>query len=62
MCYGGEAPVMLRFGQLRSDECSVSEKTAKAGVTITNTNRFDNLVTFKLFANNNPGMPKTIPV
>lgn len=60
--FNAETPVMLRFGQLSADEYFVSEKTAKAGVTITNSSRFDNLVILKHFANNNPETPKTVPV
>lgn len=60
--FEAETPIMLRFGQLSADEYFVSEKAAKAGVKITNCSRFDNLVILKHFANNNPQMPKTVPV
>ncbi|MBC7959502.1 MAG: hypothetical protein H7X94_06520 [Vallitaleaceae bacterium] len=55
-----ETPVMLRYGQLSSDEFFVSEKAAKEGVVITNNSKFDNLVLLKHFANNNPETPKTV--
>jgi hypothetical protein len=60
--FDAETPVMLRFGQLSADEYFVSEKAAKAGVTITNYSRFDNIVILKHFANNHPEMPKTVPM
>ena len=58
--HNAETPVMLRYGQLSADEFFVGEKAAKAGITITNDSRFDNLVILKHFANNNPETPKAV--
>ena len=55
--YDAETPVMLRYGQKSADEYFVSEKAAKAGVTITNHSEFDPIVILKHFANNHPDMP-----
>ena len=42
--HNAETPVMLRYGQISADEYFVSEKAAKAGITITNNSKFDNLL------------------
>lgn len=53
-----EAPTMIRFGQLTSDEYFVSEAAAKSGVTITNPSKTDPIVMLKHFGPGNPEMPK----
>ena len=47
-----EAPTMIRFGQLTSDEYFVTESAAKAGVTIVNPSATDPIVMLKHFAEN----------
>jgi hypothetical protein len=49
-----ESPVMIRFGQLTSDEFFVTEDAAKQGVIIENTSEYDNLVMLKHFGPDNP--------
>lgn len=44
-----ESPVLIRFGQMTSDEIFVSETTAKTGVNITNLSDTDGLVMLKHF-------------
>ncbi len=44
-----EAPTMIRFGQMTSDELFVSEKAAREGVTIVNRSATDDLVMLKHF-------------
>jgi len=51
--YDAETPIMIRLGQRTSDEYFVSEKAAKAGVTITNPSEFEPIVILKHFADNN---------
>ncbi len=56
-----EAAICLRYGQKSADEYFVSEKAAKAGVTITNRSSCEPMVILKHFGPNHPDMPKTVP-
>lgn len=56
--YDAEAAIMLRFGQLSSDEYFVSEDAARQGVAITNESLWEPMVLLKHFGPNNPSMPK----
>ena len=47
-----ETPTLIRYGELTNDEFFVSEKKAKAGVTITNTSSCEPIVILKHFAEN----------
>ena len=47
-----ETPTLIRYGELTNDEFFVSEKKAKAGVTITNTSTCEPIVILKHFAEN----------
>lgn len=47
-----ETPTLIRYGQLTNDEFFVTEKTAKAGVRITNTSATEPIVMLKHFAEN----------
>lgn len=49
-----ETPVMIRFGQLTSDEMFVTEAAALRGVTITNESACDEIVMLKHFGPENP--------
>ncbi|MDR2135625.1 MAG: hypothetical protein LBO76_03325 [Treponema sp.] len=49
-----ETPVMIRFGDLTSDEFFVTEAAAKRGVRITNNSDYDNIVMLKHFGPDNP--------
>ncbi|RPD41331.1 hypothetical protein [Chitinophaga barathri] len=51
-----ETPALIRYGQLTHDEYFVSEKTAKEGVTITNTSSTDPIVMLKHFGPENPDL------
>ena len=51
-----EAPAMIRYGQLTSDEFFVTESAAKAGVAIHNPSRTDPIVMLKHFGPGNPGL------
>jgi hypothetical protein len=55
--YDAETAVMLRFGQPSNDEYFVSEATAKGGVVITNSSKFQPMVILKHFGPNHPDMP-----
>jgi len=44
-----ESPAMIRFGQMTQDELFVTFKTAREGITISNTSETDNLVMLKHF-------------
>lgn len=58
--YECEAPGILRFNQISGDEFFVSDKTAKNGVIVKNTSRYEDLVILQNFANNNPYVPQTV--
>ena len=47
-----DTPALIRYGQLTNDEYFVTEKAAKAGVTITNNSKTDPIVILKHFAEN----------
>lgn len=47
-----ETPTLIRYGELTNDEFFVTEKAAKAGVTITNTSQTEPIVMLKHFAEN----------
>lgn len=47
-----ETPTLIRYGELTNDEFFVTEKAAKAGVTITNTSKTEPIVMLKHFAEN----------
>ncbi|MDR0602642.1 MAG: hypothetical protein LBG42_09710 [Treponema sp.] len=49
-----ETPVMIRFGDLTSDEMFVTEEAAKTGVTIVNNSDYENIVMLKHFGPENP--------
>ena len=49
-----EAPRLIRFGQLTSDEFFVSEQAATQGVVIKNPSRTDPIVMLKHFGPKNP--------
>jgi hypothetical protein len=51
-----DAPMIIRFGQLTSDELFVTEVTARKGVVITNPSRTDPLVMLKHFGPGNPDL------
>ena len=44
-----ESPSMIRFGQMTSDELFVCYRSAREGITITNTSEFEDLVMLKHF-------------
>jgi hypothetical protein len=52
---------LLRYGQLSADEYFVSEKAAKAGVTISNQSHWEPMVILKHFGPNHPEMPQVVP-
>lgn len=54
-----EAATILRYNQLSADEYFVSEKAARAGVTVTNASRFEPMVILRHFGPNTDA-PKTI--
>ena len=47
-----ETPTLIRYGELTNDEFFVTEKAAKAGITITNTSKTEPIVMLKHFAEN----------
>jgi hypothetical protein len=49
-----EAPTLIRFGQLTSDEFFVSEQAALAGILVANTSETEPLVILKHFGPGNP--------
>jgi len=51
-----EAPTLIRYGQLTSDEFFVSEAAAKEGVKITNPSKTDPIVMLKHFGPGNPDL------
>jgi len=51
-----EAPTMIRFGELTSDEFFVTEAAARAGVVITNASETEPLVMLKHFGPANPDL------
>ena len=51
-----ETPVLIRYGQLSSDEFFVTEAAAREGVTIANPSRTDPLVMLKHFGPGNPDL------
>jgi hypothetical protein len=51
-----ETPTMIRFGQLTCDEFFVTERAARAGVTITNPSKADPIVMLKHFGPKNPDL------
>ncbi|HSV72828.1 MAG TPA: hypothetical protein VLH79_03620 [Chthonomonadales bacterium] len=51
-----EAPALIRYGQLTSDEFFVSEAAARAGVRIANPSRTDPIVMLKHFGPDNPDL------
>lgn len=55
--YDAEAAVMLRFGQLSSDEYFVSEEAAKEGVKISNHSKNEPMVILKHFGPNHTEKP-----
>lgn len=58
--YDAEAAIMLRFGQLSSDEYFVSEAASKKGITIVNNSQYEPMVILKHFGPNHPDMPRSI--
>ena len=44
-----ESPAMIRFGRMTGDELFVSYRSAREGISITNTSEFENLVMLKHF-------------
>ncbi len=57
-CWDIEAPALIRFGQLTSDEFFVSEEAAEGGVEIVNPSRTDPLVMLKHLGPGNPDLPQ----
>ncbi|MGE5495330.1 MAG: hypothetical protein ACM3S4_08545 [Burkholderiales bacterium] len=55
-----ESPGVLRFGDISGDEFFVSEASAKKGIEIVNTGKYEPLVILQNFANNNPAVPQTV--
>lgn len=55
--YDAEAAIMLRYGQISSDEFFVSEQKAKDGIKITNNSSAEPMVILKHFGPNHPDMP-----
>jgi len=51
-----DSPVLIRFGQLTTDEFFVTEEAARAGVVISNPSRTDPLVMLKHFGPENPDL------
>ncbi len=54
--YQVEAPALIRFGQLTSDEFYVSEQAAREGVRFGNPSQTDPIVVLKNFAPDNPDL------
>ncbi len=44
-----ESPALIRFGQMTADELFVTCKSAREGISVSNTSEFDNLVMLKHF-------------
>lgn len=55
--YDAEAATLIHFGEQSTDEFFVSEKAAKAGVTITNLSKVEPLVVLKHFGPNLKNVP-----
>lgn len=55
--YDAEAATLIRFGEQSSDEFFVSERTARAGVTIKNLSKVEPLVLLKHFGPNMNNVP-----
>jgi hypothetical protein len=53
-----EAPTMIKYGEIPSDELFVSVEAAKDGVEIINESSSENLVILKHFGPGNPDAPK----
>jgi len=51
-----EAPALIRFGQLTSDEFFVTEETARRGVLVTNPSETDPLVMLRHYGPGNPDL------
>lgn len=51
-----DAPALIRFGQLTSDEFFVTEEAARRGITITNPSETDPIVMLKHFGPGNPDL------
>ena len=51
-----EAPALIRYGQLTSDEFFATETAAQAGVTIHNPSKTDPIVMLKHFGPDNPDL------
>jgi len=56
--FDAEAAIVLRYGQMSTDEYFISEDAAKAGVKITNASPCEPMVMLKHFGPNHPDMPK----
>lgn len=52
-----ESPTMIRYGDVTNDEYFVSERTARAGVTVVNRSRVEPLVVLKHFGPAHPARP-----
>jgi len=55
-----EAPTIIRYGDLTSDEFFVTVEAAKEGAEIINEGANENLVMLKHFGPGNPDAPKSI--
>jgi hypothetical protein len=55
-CWSAEAPALIRYGQLTSDEFFVTEAAARQGVTITNPSDTDPLVMLRHYGPANPDL------
>ncbi|MHB0859163.1 MAG: hypothetical protein ACYC5M_16550 [Anaerolineae bacterium] len=51
-----EAPALIRFGQLTSDECFVTEEAARRGVVVSNPSETDPIVMLRHYGPGNPDL------
>ena len=51
---------MIRYGEMTADELFVSIEAATAGVSVTNTSAYENLVMLKHFGPGNPDAAQLI--
>jgi len=58
--FDAEAAIMLRYGQLSSDEYFVGEAAAQNGITITNHSHSEPMVILKHFGPNHKDMPQEV--
>jgi hypothetical protein len=56
-----DTPALIRFGQLTSDEFSVTDQAAVRGVVVVNPSRTDPIVMLKHYGPGNPDLSLTDP-